>query len=159
VGVDPVVLGLTAVNGLHVEGVAENEGDVVLSTQVGEPVPAEDALGADDEVSPVGRDGFEKELGVRREITVEELLAALVVEDAQVHGASVQIDAAVVSMLIREEAHGSLLGPMSGSHSHRSSRGTERSRRGLHEYRTIAGLVRSAHYDEHGSRCEPRRQL
>ena len=34
-GVDLVVLGLAAVDGLHVQGVAEDEGDVLLFAQVG----------------------------------------------------------------------------------------------------------------------------
>jgi hypothetical protein len=48
-GVDPVVLGFAAVDHLHVEGVAEDEGDAFGLAQVGEPVPGEHALGPDDE--------------------------------------------------------------------------------------------------------------
>jgi hypothetical protein len=50
--IDLVVLGFPSMNGLHVEGVAENEGNVVLGTQIGQPVPGEHALDAHDQVLP-----------------------------------------------------------------------------------------------------------
>ena len=48
-GVDLVVLGLAAVDGLHVQRVAEDEGDPLGGAEVGEPVPGEHALAADDQ--------------------------------------------------------------------------------------------------------------
>ena len=42
--IDAVVLGFGPVDGLHVEGMAENEGDLVLGAEVSEPVPVEDAF-------------------------------------------------------------------------------------------------------------------
>ena len=59
-GVDPIGLGLTAVNELHVEGVAQDEGDAVVLAQVGEPVPGEHALAPDDETVAVRLDGAEE---------------------------------------------------------------------------------------------------
>jgi hypothetical protein len=38
------------VNGLHVQGMSEDEGDAVVFTPVGDPVPGEHALDADDNV-------------------------------------------------------------------------------------------------------------
>ena len=49
---NPVVLGFGAVNGLHVEGVAEDEGDAFAGAEVCEPVPGEHALDGHDEVFP-----------------------------------------------------------------------------------------------------------
>ena len=63
-GVDLVVLGLAAVDRLHVEGVAEDEGDVLTGAEIGEPIPAEDALDADDQVVPKRRDGSEEGVGL-----------------------------------------------------------------------------------------------
>ncbi len=48
--VDAVVLGLAAVDGLHHQRVAENEGDALPGAQVGQPVPGEEALDGKDEV-------------------------------------------------------------------------------------------------------------
>ena len=63
----------------------ENEGDGVLSRQVGEPVPFEDALGGDDQIIPEGLNG---------------------VENAQIEGAGVNVDPAVKLMLLCIETHG-----------------------------------------------------
>ena len=54
VRVDLVVLGLGPVDRLHIEGVTEDEGDLLARAQVGEPVPAEDALDANHEALAVG---------------------------------------------------------------------------------------------------------
>ena len=49
--VHPVVFIFAAVNGLEVEGVGQNEVDARrLSTGIGEPIPAEHALGADGQI-------------------------------------------------------------------------------------------------------------
>src|SRR5918999_4037142 len=62
VGVKPVVLGLAAVDRLHVEGMAEDEGEALLFAQVGHPVPAEEAFDRDTQTLPVRSEGFD-ELG------------------------------------------------------------------------------------------------
>jgi len=49
-GVGLVVLGLAAVDGLRVEGVAEDELDPFPPAQIGEPGPGEDALDGDDAI-------------------------------------------------------------------------------------------------------------
>ena len=67
-GVDAVVLGLAAVDGLHVEGVADEEGDVCSAAEVGEPVPGEHALDADDDVAE-GGEGSEKASGRQGRLT------------------------------------------------------------------------------------------
>ena len=61
--VDPVVLGLAAVDRLHVESVPQHEGDPGVSAEIGEPIPCEHALGADDQVVREGSDCSEE--GVR----------------------------------------------------------------------------------------------
>ena len=60
VAVDLVVLGLAAVNGLHVQGVAEHEGDVPRGAEIGQPVPGEHALDADDQFLAVEADRVEE---------------------------------------------------------------------------------------------------
>ena len=50
--IDSVVLGFTSMDGFHVEGVAEDEGDVFAIAEISEPVPGEHALdGYDDTVT------------------------------------------------------------------------------------------------------------
>jgi hypothetical protein len=106
VGVDPVVLGLAAVDGLHGERVAEHEGDALGGAQIGEPVPGEGALGGDDEIVAVRRDEFEEHGRRRFHVAMDEHLA-LGPQDADVHRARVQIDPAVVAVLAGVESHGS----------------------------------------------------
>jgi hypothetical protein len=108
VAIDLVVLGLSSVDGLHVEGMTEDELDPLPSAEIGEPVPGEHALDGDDEVVTVGRDGLYKGLRMTPHVLVQEDLA-LPVEDAQVHGLGMQIDPAVVGVRLGVESHGSLL--------------------------------------------------
>jgi hypothetical protein len=107
-GVEPVVLGLGPMDGLHVQRVAEHEGDSLARTQVGEPVPGEDALDPDHEVFAVRGHRLQEGLGAAAQVLVQEHLA-FAVEEAEVHGLGVQIDSAVVRVAGRVESHGSLL--------------------------------------------------
>jgi hypothetical protein len=104
VGVDLVGLGLAAVDGLHVQGVSEDEGDLLVLAQVGEPVPGEQALAGDGEAFAAGGDGAEEGFGCGGESLSEDGLA-LVVEGVQGEGPGVQIDAAVESVLLVVEPH------------------------------------------------------
>lgn len=104
-GVDLVGLGLAAVDRFHIQGVAQHEGDLVFGAQIGQPVPGEHALDADDDPPPaIGRQGVEKVVPPCRQIAMDEHLASLV-EDADVHGLGVQIDPAVEWMLLLIEPH------------------------------------------------------
>src|SRR6185436_19082586 len=91
-------------DGLHVERVTEHEGDVLSRTQIGEPVPGEDALDADDDVVAVRRDGAQQRLGAGGHVLVEHDVTAGV-EDADVHDACMQIDSAVILVLLCVESH------------------------------------------------------
>ena len=93
--VDLVVLGLAAVDGLHVQGVAEDEGDVHLGAQIGDPVPAEHAFHRHRQVLRVGLDGGLEGFGAGGQVPVQKDGAAVVL-DAEIHPACVKIDAAVV---------------------------------------------------------------
>jgi hypothetical protein len=83
---------------LHVQGMAEDERDAFVRTQVGQPVPGEHAFDRDDETLSIGRNDVQKGLWVRLHITMHENLAALI-EDADVHGTGMQVDAAVKLVL------------------------------------------------------------
>jgi hypothetical protein len=96
------------VDGFHVQGVSQNKGDLLGLTQVGEPIPAKQALDADDQPVAEGGHGLEKRLAAGRQVLVEND-QALSIEDAQVHGSGVQIDAAIESVLSSVETHHDLL--------------------------------------------------
>jgi hypothetical protein len=92
------------VDRLHVQGIPQDEGDVLFAAEVGDPVPREHAFDADDQPVAKRRDGAQQGLGAARQIAIEEDGAGLV-EDAQVHGPGVQVDAAIESVLLRVESH------------------------------------------------------
>jgi len=104
-GVEAVVLRLAAVDRLEVEGVGEDEGDVELAAEVGQPVPAEDALGADDEIVAVGPGGLEEGLALAGDSFVQDDRAAAF-ENAQVHGPGMEVDATVEPVLLPIESQG-----------------------------------------------------
>jgi hypothetical protein len=104
VGIDLIVLGLAPMDGFHVEGVAQDEGNPLLGAEVGQPVPGEDTFDADDEILPVRRNRLEKRLGCRFHIAVQHDLAVLI-QDAEVHGAGVQVDATIKLVLLGVESH------------------------------------------------------
>jgi hypothetical protein len=104
VGVDLIGLGLAAVNGLHVQGVAQHEGDALIVTEVGEPVPSKQALAGDGEVVAERGDDAEEGVGAGGDGLLQDDGAGRV-EDAQGQGSGVQIDPARESLLLVIESH------------------------------------------------------
>jgi hypothetical protein len=96
------------VDGLHVEGVAEHEGDALRLAQIRQPVPAEQALTGNDQAVAVGRDRLEKGTRLGGQLLVQDDGAGLV-ENAQVHCPGVQIDAAIECVSLVVETHHGLL--------------------------------------------------
>ena len=69
----------------------------MLLAQVGEPVPGEHALAADDQALAEGGESVEEGIGAGGQVLLEAGLT-LGVQDVDVHGPCVQIDAAVESV-------------------------------------------------------------
>ena len=94
-GVNAVVLVFAAVNGLEIKGVGQDEMDVGGLAGIGEPIPAEHALGADGQIVAIGRDEF-KEVGevIIPDVGVDEFFAGAV-HDADVHLVGMEINSAV----------------------------------------------------------------
>jgi hypothetical protein len=104
VRVDRVVVGLPTMDGLHVQGMAEDDRDAFVSTQVGQPVPGEQTVDRDDETRSRGRHDLQKGLWVRLHLTMPENLAVLI-EDADVHGTGMPVEAAVKLVLGVVKSH------------------------------------------------------
>ena len=77
-GIDLVVLGLAAVDGFHIQRVAQHEGDPFPATHISDPVPGEDAFHRHDDVGPVRGDGFQESIRFSGQVLVQEDLSALV---------------------------------------------------------------------------------
>jgi hypothetical protein len=142
-GVDAVVLGLAPMDGLHVQGVAEDEGDGMFGTEVSEPVPVEDAFGGDDQVVPKRLYGLKESSAITGQVLVKQDIASGV-QNAQIESAGMKVDAAVMLMLLGIEAHGSPPGLDDWSHSHRASRCLGGPGGGLYQYQKSCRL-RSFH--------------
>ena len=91
-------------DGFHVKRVAQDERDALLGTQIGQPVPGEDAFDGHDQVLAVGLDGFQESLGPGAQVTVQQDLS-LWIQDAEIHPAGMQIDAAVIAVTLGVESH------------------------------------------------------
>jgi hypothetical protein len=91
-----------------VEGMTEHEGNPLLLTQVGEPVPGEHALGGHSEILAVGSEDLENRPWAGSEVLVDLDVSGLV-QDTDVEGSGVEIDAAVVEVLLGIESHRGLL--------------------------------------------------
>jgi len=102
------MFGLAAMNGFHAEGMTEDDRDVFLGAPVGEPVAGEHAFDRDDEMRPIGCNSFEKGRWGRLHVAVKQCLTGLV-EDADVHGTGMQVDAAVKWVLCVVKSPGGLL--------------------------------------------------
>src|SRR5262249_11259464 len=101
---DPVVLGLAAMDGLHIEGVAEDEREAFPRTQVGDPIPSKDTFDRHHEVLPVRGDHVQQVFRRGRAIAMNEDLTVRV-QDADVHPSGMQIDPTVASVLLGIEPH------------------------------------------------------
>jgi hypothetical protein len=89
-----VVFGLAAMDSLHREGMTEDERDTCVGTEVGEPVPGEHTRDRHDNPLSIRGHGVQKGFRSSFPIAMHQNLAALV-EEADVHGAGMHIDAAV----------------------------------------------------------------
>src|SRR5919106_736893 len=86
------------------QGKAEDERDAFVSTEVGQPIPREQAFDRDNEPLSRGRNDVQKGLRGCLHIPVHENLATLV-EDTDVHGTGMQIDAAIKLVWLGVESH------------------------------------------------------
>jgi len=108
VGVDSVVLCLSTVNGFHIESMAKDEINPFFLTQVGQPVPGESTFNSDDEIIPVPLDRLQEYLPVSFDVSMEKH-RSLTVNNAQIHGFCVQVDSAIILVLLSVEFHSASL--------------------------------------------------
>ena len=82
----------------------EDTRDPMCSTEVSKPVPSKHAFGRQNDLLAGGGDGLEQRLWGGGHVTVQQRFTSLV-EDAQVHGAGVEIDTTVKRVLLGVESH------------------------------------------------------
>jgi len=82
----------------------EHKGYFVLGTKVCYPIPAKDAFNTDNDVIDIWKDQFKEQLCIGFDIFVN-MGFALFVEDADIHFSGVQIDTAIVLVLLIVKSH------------------------------------------------------
>ena len=107
-GIDFIVFAFAAMDRLHVEGMAQDEGDIFLGAEISKPIPDEHAFDRDDDIFLVGGNGMEEGFWRGFSVAVEDGFAGLI-ENTDIHGPSVQIDSTIVFVLFRVELHIGLL--------------------------------------------------
>ena len=104
VGIDSVVLRLSTVDGFHVESMAKDESNAFFLAQISNPVPGKGTFDSDDKIIPVLLDRFQEYLPVSFDVSMEKH-RALTVNNAQIHGFCVQVDSAIILVLLSVGFH------------------------------------------------------
>src|SRR6516165_5915269 len=92
-----------AVNGFHVQGMSQDERNVMCLAQVGDPVPGEQALDANDDIRAIGGERVQEQLLAGRDLRLQDNRAC-VVENANGQQPCVQVNAAVESVAVMVKA-------------------------------------------------------
>src|SRR5262245_12066868 len=82
----------------------QDKSNALLRTQVGEPIPGKHALDDHDKPLPIRGHGFEKGFRSSFHIAVKQDFP-IVVHEADIHGARMQINATVKGVLVGVESH------------------------------------------------------
>jgi hypothetical protein len=113
-GVDLIVFGFSTVNGFHIEGMAEDEGDVVLNAEISDPVPGEHTFYCDHDVLPEGSDDAKKGFRVRVNILMDSDISSGI-KDADKHFLGMKVDSTIKLVLLGIKSHmGFLLSMVDG---------------------------------------------
>jgi hypothetical protein len=88
----------------HVEGMAENEGDVLLDTEIGDPVPGEHAFDSNHDVLTEGSNDTEKSFRLCVDVMMNPDIASGI-QDTDKHILGVQIDSTIKLVLLGVEIH------------------------------------------------------
>ena len=104
VSVDLVIFGLSAVDGFHIERVAQDEEDFFSSAEIREPIPGEHAFNRDYDILPVRSNELQESIGIRRQVAMYENVA-FAVQDADIHRSCVKVNSAVILVLLSVESH------------------------------------------------------
>jgi hypothetical protein len=91
-------------DGFHIEGMAEDEGDVFLATEIGDPVPGKHAFDSDHDVLSEGSNGTEKSLRVCVDILMNPDIATGI-ENTDKHIFGMQIDSTIKLVLLGVKIH------------------------------------------------------
>ena len=102
--IDAIVFGFASMDGLHIESVPEDEGDILIGSEIGKPIPGEGAFDANDDIAAKWLDGGEELIRIGFDVSFETDFAGLI-ENAEKHGAGMDINTAIILVLFGVESH------------------------------------------------------
>src|SRR5512135_432653 len=82
----------------------KDERDVLVATEVGDPVPGEDTFYGNDNIVTIWSNGLQEDIWISLDVSVQDDLSFLC-EDAKIHRPGVKIDAAVKFVLLGVKSH------------------------------------------------------
>jgi hypothetical protein len=85
--------------------VPKGERDLVFGAKIGEPIPAKDAFDADGDIVQIRKDQFKELLRISFDVLMHFRFSGLI-QNADIHFSSVQIDTAIVRVLLFVKSHG-----------------------------------------------------
>jgi hypothetical protein len=71
IGIDLVVFGLAAMDGLHVQGVSQYEGDMMFGAKISHPIPGKHAFDTNNDVLKKGKDDIEQQSGIGLDVLMD----------------------------------------------------------------------------------------
>lgn len=83
-GITRIVLGFAPMNRFHIEGRAQNKGEPFLLTEVGQPIPREEAFHPYHQIFPVWGNRTQKRVGSSGQIFMQQF-RPLLIQDTDVH--------------------------------------------------------------------------
>jgi hypothetical protein len=104
VGIDLVVCRVAAVDGFHLERVTQDDSTPLLGAEIGEPIPGEETLDGHDKPLAVWSNGREKRFRGGFHMAGQKNVA-IMAQDADRHGAGMQVETAGNGVLRGVEAH------------------------------------------------------
>jgi len=103
-GVDFIVFAFAPVYGPHVQGMAEDKGNVFLVAEISQPVPGKHAFGTDNNVFPVWLDCSKEDFRIGPDVSVQDCLPVSI-ENAQIHFVGVPVDSTIKIVLFGVKSH------------------------------------------------------
>jgi hypothetical protein len=83
---------------------AQDERDILLAAEVGDPIPGNDAFNRNNDVLSIRGDRLQKGVRIGFDVSVKDG-SALLVEDTKIHRPCMQIDTAVKFVLLFVKSH------------------------------------------------------
>jgi hypothetical protein len=99
-----VVLGLPSVERLHIQGVSKEKRQACPGAEIGEPVPGADAFDGKNDLGPLGCNSLQPCLRAGGHLAMPHELTVLA-QHTDVHGAGMQVAAAVDWVVLGVKAH------------------------------------------------------